>query len=586
MKIETDREILNNDVEIYEGENLECFIRRHWIELLPKIIFPILMIIICIGLFVYRAMGGEFVQQGGGAQNPFDVVNIILAGFVLATVLFILASRSRTPENKRFRQALTMVALIMVGVFYFRYLGGRLFYFEPADASAQLLDPINIALLIIAVLGVAFTIYLYMEWYDDYLILTDQRVIAWHQVVFGRHSQNQISIDDIQSVNSSLKTYLQYWLNYGNITITSASFGQQLEFRNASSPVAMSRRIMGRVSAYRGQVHSENVHSTLIKSVFEAPTPKAKPAAQEAAPPSSFLMRVVDSVRQWFTKVFEENPKQKPDGSIVWRPHQVFVLLALIKPVGSLLIMLVALFFLNGLFPLAIPALVMGILLLVLVGLAWAAYEVEDVLNEEYILMNDKIVDVEKKPFGPEDQNTAGLTSLQNVKFKTSLIGRMLGYGDVLIDTAGSGKQLTFHGVPAPKDVVSKINEYQRKYKEGEQLRNMRQTLDLLKQYHHHEKHSEFVDTIVASRVAPQSPQLVEEPVPAAPDAANHEGNGGPPTDGGGGGDSSDAAPPTSGKPDDATLDMGQQDAPETIDQQQLLDELLSQRVSSPRTAG
>ncbi len=584
MKVETDQTILNDDVKLEEGENLVCFIRRHWVELVPKAIFPMVMILISIGLFTYRSLGGEFIQQGGITSNPFDAINIVLSGFLLATILFILTSRSRMPENKRFRQVLMGVALLMVGIIYFRYTGGRIFYFEAADAQAQLLDTINIALLIIAVLGIAFTIYLYLEWYDDYLILTDQRVISWHQIVLGRHSQSQISIDDIQSVNASLKTYLQYWLNYGYIKITSASFGKPLEFRNASAPMDMSKRIMGQVGAYRGQIHSNKLHDTLISGVFQTPSAQAKPPTQEAPPSESFLVRVFNSVRSWLMKAFEENPRYRPDGSIVWRPHQVFVLVALIKPVGALLISLVAIFFLTGLFMFALPVVILAVLLLVVLGMAWAAYEVEDVINEEYILMKDKIVDIEKKPFGPEDQNTAGLSSLQNVTFKTSLIGRMLGYGDVLISTAGSGKQLTFHGVPEPKEVVSKINEYQRRFKEDEQVRGLKQTIDLLKQYHHHEKHSEFVDTIIASRI-PQEPQPpATEPTPS-PNQPEHTGNGGgPPADGGG--DSTNGAPPAEPDKQDEPLDMHQQDKPETIDQQQLLDDLLSQRVSSPKTAG
>jgi uncharacterized membrane protein YdbT with pleckstrin-like domain len=119
----------------------------------------------------------------------------------------------------------------------------------------------------------------------------------------------------------------------------------------------------------------------------------------------------------------------------------------------------------------------------ILIFLAWSAYRVEDVRNEEYVLTPTSIIDVEKIPWGPEDRRTASIGAVQNVTTKTTLISRLLHHGDVIVETAGRG-EFTFYHVPYPDEVVKMIQHYQDEFRKGDRKRSLEDMANLLRQYH------------------------------------------------------------------------------------------------------
>jgi hypothetical protein len=475
-----------------ENELVVDFIRRHWVELAPKMAIPFVLALISGALFAFRAVGGDFIRTGVRLEQPFDSVNIFLVFFFIVVALLVVVSQVTNPKDTRNRNILLVISAVLLMVVAFRYQGGRLLYIEPTAAQAQIFDTINIALLLIALTSIGFMFYLYIEWNDDYLILTNQRVIQWSQVLLGKHSQGQIFLDNVQGVVAKTNTYFQHWLNYGTITITSAAFGPPITFHNATAPRQMQGKIMGKVRDVQGQEKQENFRQLLKTNVFSNSVPPLRPPVASSHPAEypSFIKRSYLAVRQWMMKAFEENPKyDEKSATYTWRPHWVFILWVLVPPVGFLIISLIVLFTVSGLVVISVPTLIVAILAILVVFLGWAAYVVEDELNEEYILTKTNVIDVEKKPFGPEDRNLAGLDKIQNVTFKTTLVGRMFGYGDVVLETAGGGQSLTFHRLPKPRDVVAKVNEYRVNFKKSERERTLQETLNLLKHYHaeHHE---------------------------------------------------------------------------------------------------
>ena len=81
--------------------------------------------------------------------------------------------------------------------------------------------------------------------------------------------------------------------------------------------------------------------------------------------------------------------------------------------------------------------------------------------NDKYVLnLQSILIDVDKKPFGPESSRRAPLTAIQNIEFDVSFIESILGYGDVIIETAGGGGKFTFNHVPDRRGVQATINDY------------------------------------------------------------------------------------------------------------------------------
>jgi len=103
------------------------------------------------------------------------------------------------------------------------------------------------------------------------------------------------------------------------------------------------------------------------------------------------------------------------------------------------------------------------------------------------------VVDIEKKPFGPEDRRQAGLGAITNVQFSTTFISNLLGYGDVILETAGAGGRFTFTHVPRPNEVVTVISDYIVQFKRGEKAKTLDDTVELLTRYHEaQQRHNEL----------------------------------------------------------------------------------------------
>lgn len=421
--VQTESEILDTHIKLTTGEKVDCFIRRHWAELVPRLAMPVAVALISLAVILFRSMGG----------------------------------------------------LLVVDVPPLR--------FNPTANYAVTFDLPNLALFVLILIAISLSYYMYIEWNDDYLILTNQRVITWHRVLLGRHSQSQIAIEDIQSVTSSTATYLQQWLNYGTIIITSASYGTKLVFKRASDPREMQRRIDARVKAFRQQQTHEDYRSLIEANVYGQDIPK--PVA-----PSRDLSKLNPPIIRWLVR---ENPHiNTQTGTITWRKHWVYIPIMLLPPFSFLVISFSAVAVMNQLVYFHILDLVLFSIGVVAFFLIWAWYEIEDERNELYILTTSQVIEVEKKPLGPEKRNTAGLDKITNVTYRTDLISRIFGYGNVIIDTAGEAR-ITFQRLPTPEEVVATVNEYISRYKKAERERNLQETLTLIRHYHesiqpHHEQ--------------------------------------------------------------------------------------------------
>jgi hypothetical protein len=418
-------EKIKENVEMNEGETIIACTRRHWVALVPQAGWPVLFVLIGILVFFYRARGGTLIA----GWPVFDIV--------------------------------------------------------PELASVQRFDRTNLILLAVIVLGIVYAVYLYFEWIDDYLILTTERVITWNQVLLGKHSQSQIKIDDVQNVSATTKTYLQHWLNFGTITITSASFGTKLVFERAYAPREIQGKIMGIVGGLRKEQNKQNYDAIIQTRIYESKNvdkpPMPRPEIIQAPP----LLNLI----------FGENPEvDEQTDTIHWRKHWVYIPIVLMKPVGFLLVGFFSILFVHQLGPISLLWTAGSAIVVLAIFLGWAAWEIEDERNESYILTPTNVIDVDKKPFGPEDRNTASLASIQNVTYKTTLISRMFGYGDVFIDTAGGGQRITFERLPNPANVTDIINQYQSIYRKGEKERSLNDAITLLKHYHVSEEYRHKIE--------------------------------------------------------------------------------------------
>lgn len=467
------------DADLLVGEELLHVTRRHWARLLLSLIVPTTLTAAVIAITVARALGVRLFQFDVTAQYQTDAVSIGLGVLLVLIGGSLLIMWLRGSKNTSAQLYLIFAGLIVGALFVFRFfLGGQFLYLGPPPAF----DVITAVSIVLSLLGLYLMRYTFENWANDQIILTNRRVIVEDEVVviprlIERRTQDQMPIEEVQNVNARTETYLRQWFNYGTIIVTSAAVGRRLIFDNARDPGSMQAMIDKEVRKLRGQETQQNFAQMIEERVLKASSSTKPQLGQNyrnklAGPP--FLRRFLD-----------ENPKYIPESqTLIWYPHWFFVLRALLGPVGLLAFGILAILAAVQFAALAPVWVIISSLVLLIVFLGWAAWEVEDYRNDKYILTPTTVIDIDKKPFGPEDRRTASLGALQNVRYNTTFLGNLIGYGDVLLDTAGSGGSFTFLHVPNPRDVVSQINDYIKEFKKGEKERSLNDALTLLRYYH------------------------------------------------------------------------------------------------------
>jgi len=476
-------------IDLGLDEQILHVIGRHWVVLLGRLVPPLLSILIFGGLALYRALGGVFLATDSGAPVGIDLINVLLVALTGGLILLWFALFVRGKKARRPRNIVVGVGAAVLLLIWFRYNGGRVFYVDALRYSDQQSDTLNVVLMLLAVISGIFVLFTFYDWLNDELILTNQRVVYDNdQVIIPRlleqRVQEQIFLEDVQDVNAKTVTYPQHILKFGTVTIRSARIGGNIVFDAAADPIEMQRQIMNQVKALRKRIGTATFDQMIEERVYgsKASKPKLKVTIKQT--------RSMQSL-SW---IFLENPEFNEDnGTYTWRPHWLFQLRALIGPLILLLVGLFSVALVTTTLALDALLVVLFTTVVLLAFVVWAAWEVEDYRNDLYILNPTNVVDIEKKPFGPEDRRQAGLGAITNVQFSTTFISNLLGYGDVILETAGAGGKFTFLRVPRPNEMVTVISDYIVQFKRGEKAKTLDDTVELLTRYHEaQQRHNEL----------------------------------------------------------------------------------------------
>ena len=100
---------------------------------------------------------------------------------------------------------------------------------------------------------------------------------------------------------------------------------------------------------------------------------------------------------------------------------------------------------------------------LALVGLGVALVQYVVWTHTRYVITSEELY--KKRGIVSRDVTQFRIDRVQNTSLQQDVIGRVLGYGDLTIYTAGSGEpELTFERTPSPERASSALNEQLGKY--------------------------------------------------------------------------------------------------------------------------
>ena len=328
----------------------------------------------------------------------------------------------------------------------------------------------------------------WINWRNDYFAVSTMRITHRERVAFLYESRNECPLGRVQNI-SVVTGPLGRLLNYGDLTIETAAEMGVLHFNRIPRPEAMSSAIWQQMSrdqatrrAAQRQLIREALATHLDVVVPEAPN---EVAAEEARPldhvarpqePEVHPGKLSQIVIWLAERDLIPRTRIETDETVTWRKHWAFLLCEVAVPLllGVVAMAVTVLGFFG--FP---PELVTALpfypflgLLVTVVMMGWLWWEYVDWGNDLYIVSNERIVDIEKRPlFFSEERREASLGMIQNVSLEIpSLVAGALNFGDVIVNTAGAG-EFTFSKVPNPREVQTEIFQRMEAFREAQRRR-------------------------------------------------------------------------------------------------------------------
>jgi len=353
-----------------------------------------------------------------------------------------------------------------------------------ADNSAL---PIGLAFGL-AGIGLLLGLWHWIDWRNDFHILTNRRAI-WMEKVVGVYDRRQETpLHWVLSVSVSTG----FWgrlLGYGDVVIR--TYTGKLIFRNIGNPQAMAAMIeqhWRRMKEQRKQTDREEMVRELQQRLSQETSQESVPEAElplgseQGLAPEEALSKV--GLDRWSFKMrFEER------GVITYRKHWAVLLRQLAAPSFFALIPLGLLGArLAGFFKtIPAPYAILGAIVLLLCSLLWWLYRFVDWANDIYQINPTQIVDVNKKPLAQEVRKVAPLENILGTEIdRKGILGLLLNYGSVVANVGTA--QFVFRGVYDPasvqQDIVLAQETFLERQAESERRQRRDEVVEWLSAYH------------------------------------------------------------------------------------------------------
>lgn len=287
----------------------------------------------------------------------------------------------------------------------------------------------------------------YLDWGNDYFIITNQRIVYLEKIIGIYESRQESPLTSLRSVRVEAPDVIARQLDLGNVIV--GTFSGPITMRSAPHAEGLAEIIKelterARNTAYRSK--QQVMEDVLRKRIH--PTPPAPP---KAPPPGELRERERPPSIPLFTVRFELGD------SIIYRKHWYVLVREIWQPSGLIIVALGLIGLRAGgviLWPWASVWLVVVIALIPL-GLWWL-YNFVDWQNDIYQVTPDKILDIHRKPLGSESRKEAPLDNVLSLQYeRPGLLGILLNFGTVTAKVAT--EDFKFEGVYDPVGVQNDV---------------------------------------------------------------------------------------------------------------------------------
>jgi hypothetical protein len=337
------------------------------------------------------------------------------------------------------------------------------------------------------VLMLAWGVWIYVDWNNDFYVVTNQRVVVIQKVVLMYDSREEALMGTILSVNTETDAFGRLF-KYGTIVVR--TFTGELRMNHAPDPkhaATMIEEYWLRSKEVIRQ-HDENVMKDAIrrKLGIPAPGPAAPPPPPPPPPKPAAKPTLGQAINEYIREIFYV--RKESGGTVTYHKHWIVlvkdVILQTVVILGLLSSYILWPYFAGELIPLALGSIVA--FLIVAAGVWWV-YGFLDWRNDLYQVTPEQIVDVYRVPFGDEDRKSAPLENILSTEYKrTGFWGLLFNFGVVNIQVGGT--TFDFRDVADPpsvqKDIIERMNVRLQKKREADTAAERERMAEWLAMYH------------------------------------------------------------------------------------------------------
>ncbi len=305
-------------------------------------------------------------------------------------------------------------------------------------------------------------VYFYLEWRNDSVIVTDQRIIRIHRTILTMYRQiTQVGLESVQEINFDIPAYDPFarLFRYGTVIVKTAGAQGNLELDFMPRPQQFQKLIIEDRQYFerrRAQRHHKLVRAEMQRWM-DGEADSAEELNAEAA--SDEPPRPLRGSNGYFSSCIKMS-----NGDIVYRKHvsvwAQHTAIPLVIILVSLAVLLLTFTVLSADlrivgFPIGMVGLLAGCL-----GYYWMDW---DWRNDIYIIGDDTITLVHKRPFFLQNLRDQILVErIDNVESVSSgFFAALMKYGDVRMSLVGADEPKMFQRVPRPQQVQQEISRRQ-----------------------------------------------------------------------------------------------------------------------------
>jgi CRP-like cAMP-binding protein len=318
----------------------------------------------------------------------------------------------------------------------------------------------------------------YMNWRDDYFVLTTQRVVHIERTWPFSTEREETPLDNVQDIYEIRPGLSSNLLNYGSLVLQTAGETVDIDMNYIPRPGQLRDLISEQMERTRARTMLQmrgQIRDLLARRlrITESPEPKAAEKAEPQRRRRFLPVAVTRSVWEYF---FPPSwVKDEEGNAILWRRYWLPGFLRYSTALLPLLLMTVggiAFFATSGNNPdtqLQSPLIwVMAWLFVEAILIAILLWFVEDWRNDYFQLTPSHIILVRRLPLLlQESRHEARLDHIQNLGYEIpSILARVLNYGHVQFETAGREGRFELKWVRRPEQIQSTISNQQYEYRQ------------------------------------------------------------------------------------------------------------------------